>query len=227
MVDIKGTIEASKGGTLENLINSIPGYRGYRDKEIRRDADRMMRQFVVARLDEQRKRLAALQLQMVSAGQLDLLDDLDQAVRKLQILIDRMKTATYGYAGFFDAVKVREDQLDALYAFDNAMLNEVAKITAAVTQVTTALTTKQNVAEAIAACVVAAQDANTAFDHRGEVILGGEIPAGAIPAPDAPPAPLPGAGAGGQLSVGTEPPLAGAPDVGLPDQIPPGPDVPR
>ena len=198
MVDIKGTIESSRGGTLENLINSIPGYKGYRDKELRRDADRIMRQFVATRLDEQRKRLAAFQLQLVGAGQLDLLDDLDRAVQKLQILIDRMKTATYGYAGFFDAVKVKEKELDALYAFDNAMLNEVAKIATSVDQVAAALATRQNVYEAIAACAAAAQEANQTFDHRSEVILGGDIPSA------------------GQIATGSDLPELGAPDAGLP-----------
>ena len=86
---------------------------------------------------------------------------------------DRVRTATYGYAGFFDVVKVKEAQLDALYNFDNALLDEVAKIAAAIEQVKTALATKENAAGSISSCVVVAQDANYMFDHREEVILSG------------------------------------------------------
>ena len=172
MVDIKGTIEAGKGG-LEQLISSIPGYKGYKEKDVRRDADKVLRVYVADRLDEQKRRLSDLQLQLVSSGQLDLLDDVERAVKKIQLLADRVRTATYGYAGFFDVVKVKEDQLDALYNFDNALLNEVSRISEAIEQVKTSLATKENVAGSIADCVTIAQEANYTFDHREEAILSG------------------------------------------------------
>jgi len=172
MVDIKGTIEAGKGG-LERLIGSIPGYKGYKEKDVRRDADKVLRVYIADRLDEQKRRLSDLQLQLISSGQLDLLDDLESAVKKIQLLADRVRTATYGYVGFFDVIKVKEDQLDALYDFDNALLDEVAKIAAAIEQVKTSLGTKENVAGSISNCVTIAQEANDTFDHREEVILSG------------------------------------------------------
>jgi hypothetical protein len=39
-------------------------------------------------------------------------DDLEGAAIKLRQFIDRVRTASYGYAGFFDAVKVRSEELD-------------------------------------------------------------------------------------------------------------------
>ena len=44
---------------------------------------------------------------------------------RLQTLIDKVKTAAQGYAGFFDAVKVKEDELDTLYELDNNMMLKV------------------------------------------------------------------------------------------------------
>ena len=38
------------------------------------------------------------------------MDDVDDAIVKLQTLIDRVKTASYGYAGLFDAVRIKEAQ---------------------------------------------------------------------------------------------------------------------
>jgi hypothetical protein len=172
MVDIKGVIESSTGG-VEKLLGSIPGYKGYKDKDVRRDADKVLRSYVADKLDEQRRRLSELQLQLVSSGQLDLLDDLEGAIQKIQILVDRLRTATYGYAGFFDVIKVKESQLDALYNFDNALMDEVAKIGAAVEQVKAALATKENLAQSIANCVTVAREANYTFDRREEVILRG------------------------------------------------------
>jgi hypothetical protein len=190
MVDIKGTIQAGQSG-FEKLVSSIPGYGGYKQKDQRRDADKLLRTYVAARFEEQRRRLSNLQLQLVSSGQIDLMDDLDQAIRKVQLLTDRIRTATYGYAGFFDAVKVQEPQLDALYAFDNALLDEVGKIAATVQALGAALTTKEGVVQAIAACISAAQDANYTFSHREEVILQAAATVAPPPPPAAPEPPTP------------------------------------
>jgi len=172
MVDIKGIIESGKGD-LEKLLSSIPGYKGYKDKDVRRDADKVLRTYVADKFDEQRRRLSELQLQLVSSGQLDLLDDLEAAVKKIQMLVDRIRTATYGYAGFFNVIKVKEAQLDALYNFDNALLEEVGKVAAAVEQVKAAMAGRENLPESIANCVNVAQEANYTFDRREEVILQG------------------------------------------------------
>ncbi len=158
-------------GALENLVKQIPGYKGYKEKELRREADRLLRMEVAGKLDDQRKRLAELQNQLISLAQIEFLDDLERAVMKLQLLIDRIKTASYGYAGLFDAVKVKEEQLDALYEFDNEMLNFVSEIAAGVDRVSSAIAAQEGVSGAIADLVNTVAEANTTFGHREEAIL--------------------------------------------------------
>jgi hypothetical protein len=86
-------------------------------------------------------------------------------------LIDRIKTASYGYAGLFDAVKVKEAQLDALYEFDNQMLSFVDEVAAGVDQVSSAITAREDIGEAITDLVSTVAEANLAFGHREEAIL--------------------------------------------------------
>ncbi len=167
---MRQVVESSLGG-LEKLVKKVPGYKGYKEKELRREADRLLRMEVAAKLDDQRKRLAELQNQLISLAQIEFLDDLERAVMKLQLLIDRIKTASYGYAGLFDAVKVKEEQLDALYEFDNEMLNSVEEIAAGVDQVSSAITAQEGVSGAIADLVNTVSEANTTFGHREEAIL--------------------------------------------------------
>ena len=50
-----------------------------------------------------------------------------------------MKTAPRGYAGLFDAVQVKEDQLDQLYNFDYQLLSEADNLAAAIDQCRVAL----------------------------------------------------------------------------------------
>jgi hypothetical protein len=168
--DLRTTVESGLGG-LEGLVAKIPGYKGYKDKELRREADKLLRTTVAAKLDDQRKRLSELQVQLVSQAQIEYVDDLERAGMKLQLLADRIKTASYGYAGLFDAVKVKEEQLDALYEFDNEMLDFVEEIAAGVDQVSSAIAAREGVGEAIADLVSVAEEANRTFGHREEAIL--------------------------------------------------------
>lgn len=168
--DYLETVESSLSG-LEGVARKIPGYGGYKEKELRREADKLLRLELAGRFDDQRKRVSELQHQLISQAKIEFLDDLERAVMKLQLLIDRIKTASYGYAGLFDAVKVKEEQLDALYAFDNQMLDFVDEVAADMDQVTSAITAGEGIGDAIGALVGTVGEANQAFGHREEAIL--------------------------------------------------------
>ncbi len=167
----KQRIEDSRGG-LESLISKIPGYHGYKEKENRRAADKLLRDQVTKQLDEQRRRLAELQRNLVDSGGLLMVDDLDRAITKVQKLADKIRTASYGYAGIFDAVKVKEDQLDALYAFDEGMLEHVTAVQTAIDALATAIDSNGDVKTAIRAVVSAAEQAETTWRKRESAITG-------------------------------------------------------
>jgi len=170
MDDLRETVDAALGG-LERVAAKIPGYKGYKEKELRREADKLLRTEMAGKFDDQRKRLNELQVQLVSQGKIEFVDDLGRAVTKLQLLIDRITTASYGYAGLFDAVKVKEDQLDALYEFDNQMLDYVDEIAAGVDKVASAISVEEGILEASSELVETITEANTAYKHREEAIL--------------------------------------------------------
>ncbi len=170
MDDIMGKVTGALG-EFEKLVSQIPGYKGYKDKELRREADKLLRAQLAARFDEQRRKISELQTQLVSSAQLEYLDDLGRAVTKLQTLIDRIKAASYGYAGFFDAVKVKEAQLDALYNFDSALMAEVDTLAAAIDQVSSAFGAGEGQSEAINELIAKIQSISDTFGRREEVIL--------------------------------------------------------
>ena len=167
----KQRIEDSRGG-LESLISKIPGYHGYKEKENRRAADKLLRDQLTKQLDEQRRRLAELQRNLVDSGGLLMVDDLDRAVTKVQKLADKIKTATYGYAGIFDAVKVKEEQLDALYTFDEGMLEHVTSVQTGIDALATAIDSNGDIKGAIRAVVSAAEQAETTWRQRESTITG-------------------------------------------------------
>ncbi|MEZ4861222.1 MAG: hypothetical protein R3C14_07945 [Caldilineaceae bacterium] len=128
-------------GAIERLLKGLPGIQGYTDKELRRDADKRLRDLLAAQLAEQKQHLLAVQQRLLQSGGLRWLDDVDQVVQKVQILIDRIRTASYGYAGLFDAVRIREEQLAALHRFDEALAGQIAEIAKSINQLTGAVAT--------------------------------------------------------------------------------------
>ena len=169
-MDITEKVRGALGG-LERLAASIPGYKGYKEKEMRREADKLLRMHLARQLEEQWRRLPDLQKRLIGAGQLELVDDLEGAVMGLQTIVDRLKTASYGYAGFFDAVKVKEEQLDALYRFDEALLNEVPKVAEGIDRVAAAIAAQKGMAEAIAELAATVRKIGETLHRRQDVML--------------------------------------------------------
>ena len=170
-MDYQHTVEDSKGG-LESLASKIPGYRGYKAKEDRRAADKLLREHLADQFNEQQRRLAGLQRDLLEGGGLLLIDDLDQAVTKVQNLADRIRTASYGYAGLFDEVKVKEEDLDALYDFDESMLGHLSAIQSAIDALAAAMDASGDVKAAIRDVVSATEEANATWRQRESAITG-------------------------------------------------------
>ena len=158
-------------GSLERAIAGLPGLKGYKEKEQRREADKQVRDLLARDLDEQRKRLSSLQVALLDAGGLQWVDDVERVVSKLQTLIDRIKTASYGYAPLFDDVKVKESQLDALVQFDQEMATRVNALQAEIDKLAEAVNTKNGIGEAATFLSSYVAELNTAWDHRRDVIL--------------------------------------------------------
>ena len=157
---------------VENVIAGVPGIKGYKEKELRRETDKTVRTMVARQLDDQKARLTNLQVELVNNGQLDLLDDMERAATKMQTLSDRVRTASYGYAPLFDDARVKEAELDALGQFDQAMFQDVARIQTIIDGMA-ALAGRPDAEwmESIRALTTTLDNLNTQFGHRGEVIL--------------------------------------------------------
>ena len=173
MVDLRDTLSDQMGG-LEALAGKIPGYGGYKEKELRRAADQKLREHLAAKLSQERQKAEAVAGQMLTGPGLMQLDEFGTVNTRLQTLIDRVKTAAQGYAGFFDAVKIKEDELDLLYEFDEEMLFKVDDLSAAIDGVQAALDSGDSakIPGAVRAYGQSVADALTAFDRRKDTLLG-------------------------------------------------------
>lgn len=108
-----------------HLLDRFPGYTGYHEKETRRDADGALRRKLADDYARQAQRLLRVQQALLAARRLDMLAPVEATRRRVQGFIDRLRTATYGYAGLRDGVQIDERALDQLYRFDLALADGV------------------------------------------------------------------------------------------------------
>jgi len=156
---------------VEKLVSRIPGYAGYKQKEQRREADRLLRLHVARQYEEQLKRLGDIQYTMTTTGRLASIVTLERAVTKLQIFIDRLKTASQGYAGLFDAIKVNEATLDKLYEFDRSLLDGVGRVAALLDKLAEAAQAEAPTAAEANDLIAELEGLNSTFSRRQDVFL--------------------------------------------------------
>lgn len=157
-------------GAVERAIAGLPGIRGYREKELRREADKQVRDNLARHLDTRRRKLTTLQNDLLSAGGLEWMDDIEKVVGRLQLFIDRIKTASYGYAPLFGLNNVNEEDLDRLAAFDQDLYNQVTPLDEAIGKLEQAVANNDGIKDAIRGVDGVVSGLNETFNRRAEVI---------------------------------------------------------
>jgi hypothetical protein len=156
---------------LERLANRIPGYSGYRDRERRRDIDKLHREHLADRLRSLKERLTALMRELASGGRLIEVGPLDRILKELDRLENRIRFASYGYSGFFDAVRIEQQQLDAIHQFDLALVERVDELEAKVNQLISAAGSPEALKSGAAQVEGLLKEIDCAFDGRCRAIM--------------------------------------------------------
>jgi len=112
---------AQHRGAIESVLRYIPGFRGYLEKEYRREADKLMRTYLADRLQRAKRGLDEFARRLANAAQIDALPECDRLRGRIDRLIGRLTGAVRGYSAFFEFVQVDEDALDDVYEHDRAM----------------------------------------------------------------------------------------------------------
>lgn len=153
---------------LQRLLDLIPGFAGYREKEVRRRADQLLRDHLVSLLDGEKARLQRRQAELSQAGKLDDLGVLDRAIGLMQKVRDRIRYADYGYVGWFDTPKINEKELDDMYEYDLSMREKIGPIQEKVRAAVAA--EGEELRAALAGLTQALNELDEMVEKRGEVI---------------------------------------------------------
>ena len=126
-MDFRERIEQDENA-LQKLVSKLPGFGGYFEREKRRAADKLLREHLCEQVDEAVEDLEKVSSQWSHAGKLDELDDLERISGLLGRAGDKLRFADYGYTGFFDAVKIDEDDLQRFYEYDLSLRSFIAEV---------------------------------------------------------------------------------------------------
>ncbi len=131
MAKVKESIREQRNA-LERLVTRIPGFRGYADREARREADKVVRDHGASRLER-----VVRELHEVAANSaLDELNDLHELLNDVEKLRAELRYADRGYSGFFDEIKLDGSAaLDSIYEKDERIVDQIEQIAAQVADV--------------------------------------------------------------------------------------------
>jgi hypothetical protein len=155
---------------LQRMAEKIPGIAGYQAKETRRDVDKLYRESLADRLRRVKDPVAAAVRDLTDGGRLLEITPLERISKKVDTVENRIRFASYGYTGFFDAVQIKEQQLDAIYQFDLRLVEKVEAIEAQAAALGGASGTPADLKAAASALEHAVDDLGTTFDTRQQSI---------------------------------------------------------
>ena len=156
-------------GKIESILRKIPGFKGYLEKEYRRDSDALQRTWLADRLQRSKKSLDVYGRTLVAANKLQPLTQIDNFKSRLDKSISRIRGAMQGYSGFFDLVDVNESVLDRVYENDVKTMDAVDTLAATIEKLETASAdTAQPMTELNSQLAVVDQ----AIDHRQDILKG-------------------------------------------------------
>ena len=114
---------------VEKLGETIPGFRGYQDRELRRDVDKLQREYFSGELDDVKRRSRDKARSFADAGEIEELDRFDRVDRRIEGLSQAIRFSDYGSTGLFDVVKIGDEELQKLYQYDLSVIEIIDRLT--------------------------------------------------------------------------------------------------
>ena len=113
---------------LERLMLKVPGFRGYKLREERREADRIVRDYIYNLLTHAREDLFRCVQFFSDAKLTEILEPTNQLIARLDVVAEKINRAAYGYSAFFDSVRIDTPQLNQMLQFDTQLVDAARKV---------------------------------------------------------------------------------------------------
>lgn len=157
---------------VERLARLVPGVARYQDREGLRETDKQVRIYAGELLGSVARDLEPAEQRLADGGKLDRLPALDRIGRHIGMLADRVRLASYGFAGVFALHKIREKELASLHDFDARLVEAIPGLQAAVRGVAEKADQDTGFAEAVRAAEEALQRVEQTLEERDRLARG-------------------------------------------------------
>jgi hypothetical protein len=167
--EVKGQLNLS-----ERIASFVPGFRGYKEKELRRESDKLIRNHLYVLLTKDKNDLKIISQKLADRRYLDVMTNMDRLLAKADRISEKINHASYGYTGFFDAVKVREENLDRMIEFDNQLVDGINEFSTEIASLKDELATGEtkNLKTKIDAVTEKVEKIEDIFGRRAGIIIG-------------------------------------------------------
>ena len=113
---------------FDRIGSLIPGYKGYSEREGRRNTDKVLREEISKKMYEIEKKINCSIEDAIIAKDFILMKNLEKSRKKINTLNSKIKYSPQGSTGFFSDEEIKEDELLKVYEIDLDIFNLINQI---------------------------------------------------------------------------------------------------
>lgn len=112
---------------FDKIGSLIPGYKGYAERDGRRNCDKILRDSISAQLSESEKNIYSQMREALKIKDKSKMNELEEVRKETNTFLSKVKFAPYGATGFFSDNQIKEDELFSIYQYDFDLAESVKR----------------------------------------------------------------------------------------------------
>lgn len=160
------------GAKLQQLMKRIPGFEGYLDREQRRKADSIHRDYLTKLLSTKKLAIQDIASGLLESGDLSHMTTMDSLTNNIDKVSNRIRSAGSAGGNFFSMVDVDTELLDRIYEYDLALLGEIEALDEKIGTLRNACDTNDNIKPAISGVKGVLSEIDSSLDGREKLLKG-------------------------------------------------------
>jgi hypothetical protein len=160
------------GAKLQELMKRIPGFEGYLDREQRRKADSIHREYLTKLLSTKKRTIQDIASGLLESGDLSHMTSMDSLTNNIDRISNRIRSAGSAGGNFFAMVDVDTELLDRIYEYDLALLGEIESLDEKINTLQNACESNDNIKPAIAGVKSVLTALDGSLDGREKLLKG-------------------------------------------------------
>ncbi len=117
-----------KKNIFDKIGSLIPGYRGYAEREGRRNCDKILREGITDQLNEVEKILYKQMNEALKQKDKEQMKEIEETRKQVNTFSSRVKFAPHGATAFFTDSQIKEDELSRIYKLDLDLVESIGNL---------------------------------------------------------------------------------------------------